>query len=177
MNGVIWPASIRTIIVSAALGAVLVLSAAAKSPLTTGGVVWFTALGAVAAVRPDSHAGLPFLVAYGWYWFVNVEGSLTLRALLAALCLATYHTAIAAASLAPLRWPGHRVIATRWIARLAIVSAGTAIVWKLAETLDSSPRAGRVVPFGAALVVLVGLAWLLTSASTRGVDSPTDDGE
>ena len=173
MNSVVWQSSLRVLIVGSALVATLCVSHAATSPLTVSGLVLFTAIGAGASVFPDSHAGLPFLVAFGWYWWVNVEDSVTGWALLAALSLATYHTATAAAALAPWRAPGNRAVAIRWLSRLGVAWLATSAVWTLTAALDSD-RQARAVPFGAALALVAALTWAMAMANARraGDDSP-----
>lgn len=118
-------------------------------------------LAAVCALAPDSHVGLLTVLLLAWYWTASVDHPTGVVTLAAGLGVLMFHTALAAATVAP---PAARWSATmqrRWAGRMGVVAAITAAAWGAARLVADARIGGSAVLLAAALLALTGGAiWL-----------------
>lgn len=125
-------------------------------------------LAAACALAPDGHLGLLTLLLLAWYWVATVEHPTAVATLVAALAVLVFHTALAAATVAPpaARWS--RSMLHRWGRRLGAVAAATMAAWVAARLLSDTGIAGSAALLSTALLALAGVAvWLRGRSLTR----------
>ena len=108
----------------------------------------------VCVVHPDSHIGLLMVVLLGLQWLQAVDDPATPWGLAAATCLALFHTALAATTVAPpsARWT--QAIARRWSRRGLMLLAPGAGTWLMIAVLDDRRPAGSAELLTASLVLI-----------------------
>jgi hypothetical protein len=116
----------------------------------TGGVnpplaIVVVLLAGACALMPDGHLGLLTLLLLAWYWAATVDHPTSVATLVTALAVLVFHTALAAATVAPpaARWS--RSMLHRWARRTGVVAAATAAAWCVARLLASTRMAGGAV--------------------------------
>jgi hypothetical protein len=125
-------------------------------------------LAGACALMPDGHLGLLTLLLLAWNWAASVDHPTSVAALVAALAVLVFHTALAAATVAPpaARWS--RSMLHRWARRTSVVAAATAAAWSVARLLASTRIDGSAALLSTALLALAGGAvWLRRRSLTR----------
>ena len=139
----------------------------------TGGVnppvaIVVVLLAGACALMPDGHLGLLTLLLLAWYWAATVDHPTAVATLVAALAVLVFHTALAAATVAPpaARWS--RSMLHRWGRRSAVVAAATAAAWGAARLLADTSIDGNAALLSTTLLALAGGAvWLRRRSLTR----------
>ncbi len=135
--------------------------------------VWYLAslvlASLVAALLPDSHAGLLVVLLVGGHWLTSSGQSLSLWVLCIALALALFHVAGLLASYGPPSVVLEPELLRFWLRRYAVCAAVTALVWLVARVSTGLSLSGSALVFGAGLLVVAGWSVLLS----RLVAGPT----
>jgi hypothetical protein len=139
----------------------------------TGGVnppiaIVVVLLAGACALMPDGHLGLLTLLLLAWYWAAAVDHPTSAATLVAALAVLVFHTALAAATVAPpaARWS--RSMLHRWARRTGVVAGATAAAWCVARLLAGTRIDGSAALLSTALLALAGgAAWLRRRSLTR----------
>jgi hypothetical protein len=115
----------------------------------------------VCAIVPDNHLGLALIGALGANWLVAVDDSTTPWVIAVAVLVAIFHTAMAAAGVAPIGASWTPAMARRWARRLGPVAAASLPTWALAAGLEGAdlPRSPALVT-AALLVLAAGATWV-----------------
>jgi hypothetical protein len=140
---------------------------------TTGSVyppfaVVVVLLAGACAVAPDGHLGLLTLLLLAWYWVATVDHPTAVATLVTALAVLVFHTALAAATVAPpaARWS--RSMLHRWGRRCGVVAAATAAAWGTSRLLSDTSIDGSAALLSIALLTLAGGAvWLRRRSLAR----------
>lgn len=133
---------------------------------------WLLALivlgGLYCAVQPDTNVGLGVVVVIVWHWGVTVDDVRTPAVMLAALGIAVFHTAMAAASTAPpsAAWP--RPVAVGWLRRTTVVAAVIVATWLVMLAITSIEMGGNAVLLLTALGIVTATALVLRARSLSG---------
>jgi hypothetical protein len=145
---------------------------AAATDLLRPLVIAIGVLTVVCVVHPDTHVGLLMVVVLGIQWLQAVDDPATPWAMAAAAWLAVFHTATAAATVAPpsARWTSSMV--RRWCRRAALLVLPGAGTWLVVAALEDHQPAGSSVLITTALLALAaGGVWAGTSGSLRAGSS------
>jgi hypothetical protein len=126
----------------------------------------------VAAARPDTHAGLGVLLAFGWYWLVNVDADASPWTVVAAAGLLVFHLATTAAALGPAEVELPPSVLVAWARRCVPILGGTVALWLLTAGLTSFDASSNVVLTAAALVAIAAGGWVALSRSKPESPSP-----
>lgn len=118
------------------------------------------AVGALAARRPDGHAGLLAVGVLAVDWVATVDDHATPWVLVLAALVAVLHTAGAAAGVAPPRAVWTAAMRRRWLTRLGVAVGAAAVTWVVVALLDGRAGRGRAPVLVAALAIVVtGALW------------------
>lgn len=131
--------------------------------------VWLLLLAAVAALdcatHPETNLGLLVILLLVWHWGATVDDLRTPWTLVAALSIALFHTAMAAAASVPPAGQWSAAMRIVWQRRFGVVAAVTLAVWCLQLALAGSRPAGNAVLLFAALTALAATALLLRAGA------------
>lgn len=131
--------------------------------------LWLTVLvfglSAVCAVLPDSNIGLLVVVVLAWHWTGTVHDIHTPWVLVAAGAVATFHTAMAAATVAPPSAVWGREMTARWARRLGSLFLVIGVSWVTSLALGHIRLRGNGPLLGASLLAIAAIALLLRAAS------------
>jgi hypothetical protein len=122
-------------------------------------------LAAATAAVPDSNLALLEIAVLGGYWSAAVDDPDTPWALVAALLLLAFHTATAAAAMAPAPTRLDEATGRRWARHAGLVALGTAAMWVLVAAAVADDSQAQVAPVVAALALIAGLAFVLLRQS------------
>lgn len=158
---------VRAIILAAPLGGLACIHLAAADGLFTGGTASLDALvlvlTAVCLVYPDGHAGVAVLTALTAKWLIDVHHPTGWSTFSLAAAIAVFHSALAAAAIAPpsARWT--RAMTRRWTQRtlmLVAAAAATAVAVEATSRLDL--RADVLVLTTALTALAAGGLWVVS---------------
>lgn len=164
---------LRLLAPAAAVAAVACTWGAAGRPQPLVGLLVLV-LGVTCSLAPDSHVGLVVVLVVGIEWLALVDSPSTPWALGAAASLAVFHTALAAATVAPpaARWS--RGMGRRWARRLGGAIAAGAGTW-VAVVAAGGRRVGGGAPLLVAALAALALVALWARPGEVGADPPVDD--
>ena len=150
-----------------ARSAVVLRSLIVLSPLLAVGTTWLAAgrnlpavavlvalLSGACAVRPNSHIGVLVVATVAIEWLTSVHQHTSLWSIGTAAALTVFHTALAAATVAPTTAPWTRAMRLRWTRRAAVLIVACAAVWVVVAIADAHQLAAGSVLWAAALMVL-----------------------
>jgi hypothetical protein len=161
---------LRALVLGAPLAAVACTWAAAGRAVVVIGLL-VVVLAAVCAGAPDSHLGLAVVGAVVVQWLAIVDDPATPWSIGAAAALGAFHTAAAAATVAPPGAPWTRAMRARWARRGAAAAGAGVAAWLVVALADGrGPRGAGA----AAVVFVVALASfaLVALAVGRGAVGP-----
>ena len=165
---------LRVAVVVSGLAAIVATRAATNDPIVAlEGAVVVVAL--LCAITPDTHLGLLGVVLIGTNWLVVVDDSATPWAIGVALAVASFHTSMSAASVAPIAAGWTRAMRRRWTRRFVVLAATVVPVWSVVALVEGVDIGGSsVVMAGALFVVAIAGLWARHGALTsRPAASPT----
>jgi hypothetical protein len=112
------------------------------------------ALASACVVVPDSHLGLVVVLLIGIEWLATVDDPATPWSVAAAMSIAVFHAAMAAASVAPpaARWTS--AMCRRWMRRSFVVMAASAGTWAIMTVINTFDLASSSVLVTASLLTL-----------------------
>lgn len=157
---------LRALILLAPLAALVCVHLATSDGFTGDTIVLdglVVALTAICLIYPDGHAGFAVLTVLTIEWLIHVDDPASWWSLAMAATFAVFHSALAAASVAPPGASWTPAMARRWARRTAVLlvaSGGTALAVQGASHLELS---ANVLVLTAALVALAaGGLWVVT---------------
>ncbi len=106
-------------------------------------------------VVPDGHVGLLVVLLIGIDWLVRVDDTTTPWALVVALVLLVFHTALAAAGIAAPAAVWTPAMRRRWLRRTAVLALACVASWLLVAAVNVYELAASSALVGAALLVLM----------------------
>lgn len=162
-------AVIRAMILGSAVVAVVSHLFAAPGTAWWPGMVALP-LAALTLLSPDSARGLLFLGWYAVWWLLSDPDEATPWALVAALSVLVFHSAVAFTASGPVGQLADRGTVVRWLGDVAIVAAVTIGVWVLVVSLHESTRTPEAL-VGLSLLLVVGLVWLARGATPESQPS------
>lgn len=119
--------------------------------------VGLVGLGLASAILPDTHVGLVVIGAVCLNWVAMVDNPATPWAIGVAVAIAMFHSATAAASVAPLGASWTAAMARRWSRRFVVVAAVSIPVWAATAVLDRADVGRSPVLVAAALLSVAAL--------------------
>ena len=123
-------------------------------------------LAARCASVPDSNAGLAVVLVVCLHWLTAVHDPVTPWALAVAAALATFHTSLAAATVAPPAAMWTRAMRRRWLRRFGGAAGASAGTWVAVRAIHDRRPGGDVALVVAALVVLaLAASWARRAAA------------
>ena len=126
-------------------------------------------LATVCAFVPDSHTGLAVVLVVCLHWFAAVDHVATPWALAVAAALAVFHTALAAATIAPPAAVWTRAMRRRWLRRFGGALAASAGTWAVVRAIHDRRPGGAAALMVIALVVLaLAASWARRAAVDAG---------
>ena len=129
-------------------------------------------LAAVCAFVPDSHTGLAVVLVVCLHWFAAVDDPATPWALAVAAALAAFHTALAAATVAPPSAVWTRAMRRRWLRRFGGALAASAGTWVAVRAIhDRHPVSAAVLMVAALVVLALAASWARRAAVDPGATS------
>ena len=141
-----------TIVVAAVLALALTRPASQITVLPLELIVIGLAL--FCAWRPDGYTGLVVVLAVALNWVLAVETPMSAWSVGVAAGLALFHTAVAAASVAPSRPALNEEMMRRWLSRLLVVAALPVPVWLVAMLINNLGPGPSPVVFATSFVGL-----------------------
>ncbi len=118
------------------------------------------ALAVAAALLPDTHLGLVVVAVIAAGWTITVENSLSGWAIGAAASVGTFHTALAAASVAPPGAVWSQAMRRRWLRRGCLVTTFGVGTWSIARAAEAvRVQQSALLVTMALLIVAVGGVW------------------
>ncbi len=137
-----------------------------------------TALAAVSAVRPDTHASSVVVGVIVWQWLVVADDPTGPAVVVVTLGLFMFHTLIALLAPAPVTATFGSAVSTRWLLRFAAVAAATVAMWMLVVLMDARRADGNaaltVAGFSVALGLVVSLVLQLSARRSQRTGDPAD---
>jgi hypothetical protein len=117
------------------------------------------------ALHAESNLGFAVILVLALHWLATVDDRSTPYTLAAALAIAVFHTAMAAAGVAApsARWTS--AMWGRWGRRLGCVVLITVAAWLVELSLRTTDLAGSAIVLGAALIALTVAALALRARS------------
>ena len=126
----------------------------------------FVFVGAVdCATQTETNLGLLVILLLAWHWAATVDDMRTPWTLVAALAVALFHTAMAAAASVPPAGHWSAVMRIRWLRRFGVVAAVTSAAWCMQVALAGSRLTGSSLLLFVALVALTTGALLLRAGA------------
>lgn len=159
---------LRLLIVAAPFAAIACTRLAAHDGAIAVDVVAIC-LAFLCLVYPDSHVGVALLALLTGEWLATVDDAAQPWALGMAVSFLVFHTALAAAAVAPpsARWTP--AMCRRWLRRAAVLLVASAVTMLAVLAADRIRMAGSGAVLGAALALLAGAGlW----AAATGRDTP-----
>jgi hypothetical protein len=163
-----WPAWTARVLVVVG-PAVTMCSAFAGDAAWSPWLLVLVVLGATeCALHADSHVGLGVIVVLVWHWAATVDDVRTPWVVPAALGIAVFHTAMAAAATTPpsASWPPQMWI--RWVRRFGSVSIAIVVAWLASLVVASADIAGNALLTFVALAIVTATALVLRARSLSG---------
>jgi hypothetical protein len=113
------------------------------------------------AIHAESNLGFGIVVVIALHWIATVDDQTTPWALVVALSIAVFHTAMAASGVAApaARWS--KAMRVRWLRRLGIVIVLTVVAWCFEVFVAGTDQRGSAVVLAAALGALTVVALAL----------------
>ena len=117
------------------------------------------------ATQIESNLGLLMILLLAWHWGVTVDDLRTPWTLVAALALALFHTAMAAAASVPSAGQWSAAMRIRWLRRFGVVATLTLASWLAQVALAGSRLTGSGLLLFVALVAMTATALLLRAGA------------
>lgn len=145
--------ALRIAIVLAGLGAVAAIRVAATAPQPVLDLAIVVLVGS-SALFPDGHSGLAAVALVGVDWALAVDDPSTPWVMAVGAAVATFHSALALATIAPVGARLERATGRRWVRRTALVVALVPPTWIAVIVADRLELAANQLLVGLALLVI-----------------------
>lgn len=130
----------------------------------------------VSARSPDSVGGAFFITGYAVWWLLSDSDEASFWALVAALSLLAFHSAVAFAAAGPPGQVADRAAVLRWLRDTGVVALATWGVWLVVAGLHDTTHSSEVL-LGVSLLMVAGLVLLATGPATElPVRKPSTNG-
>ncbi len=132
----------------------------AAGRVLTGAILLVVMMSGACALRPDSHFGILVVATVTIQWLAVVHDHTTPWSIGAAASLTVFHTANAAATVAPATAAWTQSMRRRWVRRTATLVVACAVMWTVVALADASRAGANSLLLTVSLLVLAaGALW------------------